>query len=49
MGKNAHFLDQNWIHRTVFLGLPALLYRYTGNVMADEMATVLQFFGVKNR
>jgi hypothetical protein len=49
MGMNAHFLDQNWIHRTVSLGLPALLYRHTGNVMADEMATVLQFFGVEDR
>jgi hypothetical protein len=39
---NAHFLDQDWVHRTVFLGLPALMYRHTGTAMADEMAAVSQ-------
>jgi hypothetical protein len=48
MGMNAHFLDQDWVYRTVFLGLPALPYRHTGIAMADEMATILQFFGVED-
>jgi hypothetical protein len=49
LGINAHFLDEKWIFRTIFLGLPLLLYRYTGNAIADEMAAVLQFFGVEDR
>jgi hypothetical protein len=38
-----------WVFRTIFLGLPPLLYRYTGNAVADGMAAVLQFFGVEDR
>jgi hypothetical protein len=49
LGMNAHFLDQDWIFRTIFLGLPPLRNRHTGNAMADEMAAVLQFFGVEDR
>jgi hypothetical protein len=49
LGMNAHFLDEEWVFRTIFLGLPPLLYRHTGNAMADEMAAVLQFFGVEDR
>jgi hypothetical protein len=45
---NAHFLDRDWNHRTVFLGLPALPHRYTGRAIAEEMAAVLQFFGVED-
>jgi hypothetical protein len=43
MGMNAHFLNHNWAHRTVFLGLPALLYRRTGIAMADEVAKLQSF------
>jgi hypothetical protein len=49
LGMNAYFLDEKWVFRTIFLGLPPLLYCYTGNAIADEMAAVLQFFGVKDR
>jgi hypothetical protein len=49
LGMNAYFLAQNWVFRTIFLGLPPLRNYYTGNTIADEMAAVLQFFGVKNR
>jgi hypothetical protein len=49
LGINAYFLDEEWVFRTIFLGLPPLLYRYIGNAMADEMAAVLQFFGVEDR
>jgi hypothetical protein len=45
---NAHFLDQDRIFRTIFLGLPLLRNRYIGNAIADETAAVLQFFGVKD-
>jgi hypothetical protein len=41
---NAYFLDEDWNQRTVFLGLPALLYRHTGATMAKEMAEVAEFF-----
>jgi hypothetical protein len=37
-------LDEKWVFRTIFLGLPPPLYRHTDNAMADEMAAVLQFF-----
>jgi hypothetical protein len=49
LGTNAHFLDENWAFRTIFLGLPPLLYLYTGNVMADEMVAVLRFFDVEDQ
>jgi hypothetical protein len=48
-GMNAHFLDQDWVFRTIFLGLPPLRNHHNGNAMADEMAAVLQFFGVEDR
>jgi hypothetical protein len=48
-GINAYFLDENWVFRTIFLGLPPLVYRHIGNAIADEMAAVLQFFGVEDR
>jgi hypothetical protein len=48
MGMNAHFLDHDWVHRSVFLGLPALLHRHTGIAMADEMTTVAEFFGAED-
>jgi hypothetical protein len=46
---NAYFLDQNWVFCTVFLSLPPLLHRHTGNAIADEMAAVMHFFGVEDR
>jgi hypothetical protein len=49
LGINAHFLDEKWVFRTIFLDLPPLLYRHTGNAMADEMAAVLQFFSIEDR
>jgi hypothetical protein len=35
-------------HHLPGLALPPLLYRHTGNAMADEMAAVLQFFSVED-
>jgi hypothetical protein len=49
LGVNAHFLDKNWVHQTVFLGLLPLMHHHTGNAIADEMASILQEFGVKDR
>jgi hypothetical protein len=49
LGMNAHFLDRDWNHRTVFLGLPSLTHRHTGRAIAEEIAAVLQFFGVEDR
>jgi hypothetical protein len=48
LGINAYFLNEDWNQRTVFLGLPALLYRHTGAAIAEEMAGVAEFFGVKD-
>jgi hypothetical protein len=33
----------------VFLGLPPLLNRHTGDAIAEEIAAILRFFGVENR
>jgi hypothetical protein len=49
LGINAHFLNEDWAFGTIFLSLLPLLYRYTGNAMADEMAAVLQFFNIEDR
>jgi hypothetical protein len=49
LGMIGHFIDKNWKHRTVFLGLPSLLNRYINNAIAEEIAAILRFFGVKNR
>jgi hypothetical protein len=49
LGIIGHFIDKNWEHRTVFLGLPPLLNRHTGDAIAEEIAAILRFFSVKNR
>jgi hypothetical protein len=49
LGVTAHFMDTNWEHRTIFLGLPPLLNSHISDVIADEIAAILRFFGVKDR
>jgi hypothetical protein len=44
-----HFIDKDWKHYTVFLGLPPLLNRHTSDVIAEKIAAILRFFGVENR
>jgi hypothetical protein len=44
-----HFIDKNWEHCTVFLGLSPFLNRHIGDAIAEEIAAILRFFGVKNR
>jgi hypothetical protein len=33
----------------MFLGLPPLLNRHISDAIAEEIAAILRFFGVKNR
>jgi hypothetical protein len=49
LGVTGHFIDKDWEHCTVFLGLPPLLNRHTGDAIAEEIAVILRFFGVENR
>jgi hypothetical protein len=48
-GVTGYFIDKNWKHRTVFLGLPFLLNRHINDAIAEEIAAILRFFGIKNR
>jgi hypothetical protein len=48
-GVTGYFIDKNWEHRTVFLGLPPLLNRHINDAIAEEIAAILRFFGIKNR
>jgi len=47
LGINAHFIDVEWQVRSILLGLPALRNRHTGEALADEVADVLNFWGIK--
>jgi hypothetical protein len=49
LGVIGHFIDKDWKYRTVFLGLPPFLNRYTSDAIAEEIAAILRFFGVENR
>jgi hypothetical protein len=49
LGVSAYFLDKDWNHQTVLLGLPPLARRNTGQVIREEVKRMLEFFGVEER
>jgi hypothetical protein len=49
LGVSAHFLDEDWNHQTVLLGLPPLARRHTGQTIHEEVKRMLEFFGVEGR
>ncbi|EFZ04526.1 Ribonuclease H-like protein [Metarhizium robertsii ARSEF 23] len=46
LGINVFFIDVDWRHRKLLLGLPSVQGRHTGENLADEVASVLAYFGI---
>jgi hypothetical protein len=49
LGIHAYWINQDWKHRTILLGLPQLQNRHTGAELAEEMKIVMKFFGIKEK
>jgi hypothetical protein len=49
LGVSARFLDKDWNHQTVLLGLPPLARHHTGQAIHEEAKRMLEFFGVEER
>jgi hypothetical protein len=46
---HAHWVNQDWKHRTILLGLPQLQNRHTSAELAEEMKIMMKFFSVKEK
>lgn len=46
LGINVFFIDVDWSHRKLLLGLPSVQGRHTGENLADEVASMLADFGI---
>ena len=46
LGINVFFIDTDWGHRKLLLGLPSVQGKHTGENLADEVASVLADFGI---
>ena len=46
LGINVFFIDMDWNHRKLLLGLPSVQGRHTGENLADEVASALAEFGI---
>lgn len=46
LGINVFFIDMDWGHRKLLLGLPSVQGRHTGENLADEVASMLAEFGI---
>lgn len=46
LGINVFFIEMDWTHRKLVLGLPSVHGRHTGENLADEVASMLAEFGI---
>jgi hypothetical protein len=46
LGINVFFIDVDWSHRKLLLGLPSIQGRHSGENLAEEVASVLADFGI---
>ncbi len=49
LGVHAHFVDKDWKQWKILLGLPPMLHRHTGEIIANEVINILRFFGILDK
>lgn len=49
LGIHAYFIDNHWKRWKIMLGMPPLIKRHTGEDLADEVSSIIEYFGITNR